>query len=63
MTKQKMTLAELRDKILSFGVNYTEKQKRLENKGSEYNNLNYAYYAGFINALSLVMEDLEKIEQ
>ena len=58
-----MNIAELRDKILSFGANYTEKNNRIANaKGSEYNNLEYAYNTGFINALSLVMQDLEKIE-
>jgi len=62
-----MNIAELRDKILSFCVNYTEKNNRIAKnadvKGSEYNNIEYAYNTGFINALSLVMEDLDKIER
>jgi len=60
-----MNLAELESKILSFGVNYTEKNNRIENKTNKtrLDIAEYSYNSGFINALSLVMQDLERLEK
>jgi hypothetical protein len=59
-----MNIAELEAKILSFCVNYTEKNRRLDNKKklTEIDSIEYAYNQGFVTALSLVMQDLEKID-
>ena len=61
----KYNLEQLKAKVLSFGVNYQERINRIEKKKkhTQLDLLELSYNEGFTTALSLVMQDLEKIEQ